>query len=485
MNNRAKNNGYIEIQEWTDWQQDIPEPSGAVDYSKSKAFENVALYTPALSEAFISTLNKPNADLGGGFSNVDLQFTNPNSKLFFYPWVLYSAGQAAATKSKAGAVNWLTDRASRDHRVVVLGDSGGYQVQQGTIEFGPDTTERMLRWLERVADYSMTLDFPTGGIARGSLNRHIERLRQEGHDIDGEAETHGFGVDYMGCLRQTVINNELFESQRVAGATSLLNVIQGRNERESSFWYEQVKHFPFEGWAFAGKHHTQLSMTLRRLLDMQRDGKLASCRWIHFLGVSTLRHGIVLSFLQRALRESGIAPHVQVTFDSASPVKTATSGYQAALGFSLGKDGWSFHPERIATSELSASEETISTLANRWRKKQPDRLSVITHVGNEVPLRELITERQGKRPTVSNTQLALLIHHNTQCFIEGFRHAYRLLDDKSALDRHPSIRHLDILLKSVFPPIGTAYPSTLISTDPYKAIDAALPYIDALMLEQA
>jgi hypothetical protein len=37
----------------------------------------------------------------------------------------------------------------------------------------------------------------------------------------------------------------------------------------------------------------------------------------------------------------------------------------------------------------------------------------------------------------------------------------------------------------VFPPIGTAYPSTLISTDPYKAIDAALPYIDALMLEQA
>lgn len=125
MNNRAKNNGYIEIQEWTDWQQDIPEPSGAVDYSKSKAFENVALYTPALSEAFISTLNKPNADLGGGFSNVDLQFTNPNSKLFFYPWVLYSAGQAAATKSKAGAVNWLTDRASRDHRVVVLGDSGG------------------------------------------------------------------------------------------------------------------------------------------------------------------------------------------------------------------------------------------------------------------------------------------------------------------------------------------------------------------------
>lgn len=485
MNSNAKDEYHINIQEWTDWQQYITDPQGPVDYSASKAFHNVAIYTPALSEAFISTLNKPNTNLGGGFSNVDLQFTKPNSKLFFYPWVLYSAGQAAATKSKASSVNWLTDRVTRDPRVVVLGDSGGYQVQQGTIEFAPDTTERMLRWLERVAEQSMILDFPTGGIARGSLTPHIERLRKEGHDIDGDAEAHGFSVDYMACLRQTIINNELFESQRIAGATSLLNVIQGRNERESSFWYEQVKRFSFEGWAFAGKHHTQLSMTLRRLLDMHRDGKLASCRWIHFLGVSTLRHGIVLSFLQRALRESGVAPHVQITFDSASPVKTATSGYQATLGFSLGKDGWSFHPERIATSELSASDDTISTLANRWRKQQPDRLSVATHVGRALPLRELITGRQGKRPTVSNTQLALLIHHNTQCFIEGFRHAYHLLDAKAALDRHPSIRHLDIVLKSVFPPIGTAYPNTLISTDPYEAIDAALPYIDALMLEQA
>lgn len=200
-----------EVAEATRWWAQFPPPAGPIDYSKSKAFENVALYTPALSEAFISTLNKPNTNLGGGFSNVDLQFTNPNSKLFFYPWVLYSAGQAAATKSKASSVNWLTDRVTRDPRVVVLGDSGGYQVQQGTIEFAPDTTERMLRWLERVAEQSMILDFPTGGIARGSLTPHIERLRKEGHDIDGDAEAHGFSVDYSRFVREA-INGRLLET---------------------------------------------------------------------------------------------------------------------------------------------------------------------------------------------------------------------------------------------------------------------------------
>jgi hypothetical protein len=465
------------------WWQQFPKPAAGTDYTQS--FKDVALYTPALSEIFVSNLSEPNANLGGGLSNTDLQFTNPRSKAFFYPWVLYSAGQAATTKAKASEINWLTDRNARDPRVVVIGDSGGYQVQQGTIEFRPETTEQMLRWLERVANYAMILDFPTGGIARGTLNRHIDRLREEAHDIDGEAERHGFGVDFIACLNQTIINNKLFQAKLVPGATTFLNVIQGRNERESSFWYERVKGFPFEGWAFAGKHHTQISMTLRRLLDMQRDGKLASCRWIHFLGVSTLRHGIVLSFLQRALRESGAAPDVQITFDSASPVKSAASGYQATLGFSLGGDGWSFHPQRIATSELQASDDTISVLAGQWQRNRSDRFAVITHVGELVPLRELITARPGKRPTLTTTQLALLIHHNTQSFIEGFRHAYRLLDDRSALDRHPSIRHLDQLLKSVFPPRGTVYPNTLISTDPYAAIAAASSFFDALSLEQA
>ena len=43
----------------------------------------------------------------------------------------------------------------------------------------------MLRWLEGVADQSMVLDFPTGGVATGAMVPHTEQLIAEGKDVLG------------------------------------------------------------------------------------------------------------------------------------------------------------------------------------------------------------------------------------------------------------------------------------------------------------
>ena len=140
------------IEEWPEheWRKElkrmddhIAATHGAIDYSSARAFNNVAIYTPALSQGWINTIeraiNKP-SDFSfpkfGDFTLApeDLQFTNPNSRLCFYPWVLYSAGQAAPTDNAAKKNNWLT-RKPRDPRVVVIGDSGGFQIQEQTIKF--------------------------------------------------------------------------------------------------------------------------------------------------------------------------------------------------------------------------------------------------------------------------------------------------------------------------------------------------------------
>ncbi len=235
-----------------------------------------------------------------------------------------------------------------------------------------------------------------------------------------------------------------------------------------------MKGFPFEGWSFAGKHHTQLSMTLRRLVNMYRDGLLKKCRWIHFLGISTLKAGMALTFLQRALRESGYAPDVQISFDSSSPVMAASNGYQAVIGFDLGPDKWVFRTESVALAEHAASDMTISEVAHTWRKGAADRMTVTTYVGNTVPLREMITVREGKRPMMTPDQLAMLIHHNTQAYIEGFRRTYDYLDQKATMERPQQVRHLDALLRAVFA-----------AANPMAVIDEVEPQLDALMLEQA
>lgn len=171
-------------------------PQCAVDYSNCPELQNVALYTPALSEGYINTVirlgkqekeaqakgdKKSNPFDGLSFGADDLQFINPKSKLCFYPWVLYSGGQGAKTDKKASQVNWVTNKKTRDPKVVVIGDSGGFQIQQQTIPFDPKTTpKRMLGWLEATADQSMILDFPTGGIATGAMVPHVERLKRSG-----------------------------------------------------------------------------------------------------------------------------------------------------------------------------------------------------------------------------------------------------------------------------------------------------------------
>ncbi len=71
-------------------------------------------------------------------------------------------------------------------------------------------------------------------------------------------------------------------------------------------------------------------------------------------------------------------------------------------------------------------------------------------------------------------QLAMLIHHNTQAYIEGFRRVYGYLDQKATMGRPQQVRHLEAMIKAVFA-----------SSDPLALINEIEPHLDVLMLEQA
>lgn len=149
--------------------------------SQLKATDD-AIYLPAISETYARhDVSQPfPRDLK--IHSSDLDYLDPANRLFHYPYALYSAGQAAKSDNSVQKNHLLSarDRSSS----IILADSGGYQIQQGTIPFkGAATTLRMLRWMEKNGDYSMVLDFPTGGISRGNMTKHRKRLEAEGHDI--------------------------------------------------------------------------------------------------------------------------------------------------------------------------------------------------------------------------------------------------------------------------------------------------------------
>ena len=144
---------------------------------------------------------------------------------------------------------------------LVMGDSGGYQIASGAIKWRLEIRDRIFKWLE---------------------------------------------------------NNQ-------SGNTDFLNVIQGTSEYEYMNWYDEVKEFPFQGWAVGGggrNLYTFMSgvMTILNGKEHLKDDS----RWIHILGVSKIKDFLMLEQLQKSLNEVG--SNMRVTTDSSSPDRAVVFG---------------------------------------------------------------------------------------------------------------------------------------------------------------
>ncbi len=340
--------------------------------------DRFARFLPAISKMYADVLWKGSALRSSPIPTEDLDFLNPTSTLFHLDAALYSAGQAAKTKQSAQKQSFVTARPSG---CVLVGDSGGYQIQTGAIKWrGDETREQMLCWMEANCDWSMILDFPTGGIGAGTIAAHRKRIEKKEAPfdqlvLDGQAVTleelhmqNGLGPDYNTCLYQTLYNNNWFVQHRTPGATKLLNVLQGRDERESKEWYQRVKHYSFEGWAIAGATRHQYDVVLRRIINMRDDGLLEDRDWCHFLGVGGLEHGCILTTIQECIRSFN--PRFRVSFDVSSAFTGVAYG-TVLMSSVLGPLRWTSQTAELDDLAYVGSQTTLNdALEAIWRQKE-------------------------------------------------------------------------------------------------------------------
>lgn len=394
-----------------------------------------AVYTPSISPEFAKLGHSTRLAGAYGFAERDLNFLDPASSLFHYPYALYSAGQAAKNDSTAGQDSSVSKRDRS--RTTIIGDSGGFQIQEGTIKFeGDKTTARMLQWLERHADFAMTLDFPTGGIGSGNVAPHAKRLIAEGHNLSAMVGSNRLSTDYNACLQQSLINLDYFSTHRKPGATNLLNVIQGRNERESKVWYEAVKSYGLEGWAFAGMHQSSFSLVMARLLDMYDDGLLQNVRWIHFLGISTLEPAYLFTTILRCLRR--INPDIGISFDTSSPYKTAAY-FNLVTSFRFDKFGAGLPTTSLAKhgrpndsrmlNEFARDLGKAVTIERPWMPTTNfTPLPVETAVGSRVKVGDVIAIADGEA-RVTTDGVYILMNHNVEVYVRAFEALNRSFDE--------------------------------------------------------
>lgn len=429
-------------------------------------YKDYAVFTPAVSEMYVrfEGNKNPKRPMPAGLAQSDLDFLKEDCPIYHIPYALYSAGQAAKTAKVAARKDMISMR-DRDN-TTIIGDSGGFQIQTNAIKFkGDDTRNRMMNWLQDNCDWSMILDFPTGGINIGNVDHHTDRLNEEllatpyvyehlGHkytikSVEDFCKVIGYDrtdiqkIGFATCLLQTIINNDYFVANRkpvgTPGATNFLNVVQGRNVEESNIWYEHVKKFPFDAWSLASHHKENFVMTMTRMIDMWHDGLLENKDWMHILGVGKLANGCVYTTMQRCIREHA-NPNFTLSYDVSSPFTTTAFG-NLFMGYTLDKSGWTIQSGWVDGHEYlpggpKANIPFLEELRKVYDKKNLINIEdggnsrfIETEIGKRLKMGDICVNTD---PELTSTwdvvTYAVLMNHNLQVHLTGVFEAQDLYD---------------------------------------------------------
>ena len=351
----------------------------------------------------------PKTRMPAGMKDMEMMnWLNSANGLFPYKWSLYSGGHANLDLTKQ---DWSEDMVrNREPGTVMLGDSGGFQIAKGlwegewrdptspevlakmaelkvkgiehVLDLKPDGTAKhdkngnkkyvkidhvknyqnlldaaqkkrdaVVKWLDGVSDYGMTLDIPTWVI----------------HDKNASDKC---GITTLEeAVAATKYNNDYYMRHRKGaknGGMKVLNVLQGANHADADRWYETMKHYcdpnlypdtHFDGWSMGGQNMCDVELILKRLTALKFDGLLQEGvhDWMHFLGTSKLEWAVLLTDIQRAVRKY-VNPNFTISFDCASPF-LATANGQVYHHIDLPHEGkWCYRMSPIADDKKYSTD---------------------------------------------------------------------------------------------------------------------------------
>ena len=326
-----------------------------------------AVFLPAISGFYATFVGKQRqgpyvdpARMPAGIPDMEqMNWLNSQQGLFPYRWSLYSGGHANLDLTKPDASEDMVR--AREPGTLMLGDSGGFQIAKGLWEGDwkansgcPKAQKRrqaVLKWLDGICDYGMTLDIPTWVI----------------HDKKAAAAC---GISTLtDAVAATKFNNEYWMNNRRGvknGGMKILNVLQGANHADAERWYQDMKQYcdptiypdtHFNGWSMGGQNMCDVHLVLKRLVALRHDNLLQKGihDWMHFLGTSKLEWAVLLTVIQRAVRKY-VNPNFTISFDCASPF-LATANGQVYHHIDLPQNGkWCYRMSPIADDKKYSTD---------------------------------------------------------------------------------------------------------------------------------
>lgn len=240
------------------------------------------IYYPSLSAGGCAGDFKNNKEVKPGLTSrfYSKEFPEP----WRHPYFLITAGHH---------YKWMDarQRYGLENDVLVMGDSGGFQLATGAIKWDPKFKETIFNWLETNCDIGVNLDIPP-------------RVKYDGK--------------FYECLDISYDNFKYF-AENQSGKCKFLNVIQGNNVNEYDIWYQKVKDFDFNGWCIGGTQKG-ISLFMAAMVPLLRNREFEKIRnqYVHVLGISKISDFFMLSFFQKMVNKYH-GGRIQISTDSSSP----------------------------------------------------------------------------------------------------------------------------------------------------------------------
>jgi hypothetical protein len=417
-----------------------------------------AVFLPAISSFYGTYIGKqrfdpnnvPPSRMPSGIPDMEqLNWLNPQKGLFPYRWSLYSAGHADLDLTKSVPKEDMVR--NRDANTVMLADSGGFQIAKGvwpgrwadpTDKAAEKKREAVLKWQMGIATYGMTMDIPTWTY------------------LDKEASALCGIYSYDDAVNDTKYNNEYWMANRY-GDTKILNVLQGSNHGEADHWYSLMKDYcdpnkyerHFNGWGMGGQNMCDVHLVLKRLVNLIHDGLLEKGvhDWMHFLGTSKLEWAVLLTDIQRAVRQHHNS-NFTISFDCASPFLATANGQLYHSITTNNRDKWSYQMSPTVDNKKYSLDSRLFRDAVMQDGIHPNfedsPITARLKISDVCVYKPGDLNKIGKEGKTSwdSFSYALLMGHNVWMHIEAVQRANRMYDSGVCPDMmvHPTDSNFDV-----------------------------------------
>jgi hypothetical protein len=418
----------------------VDRPENFVQDDLTAKQKDYAVFLPAISSFYGTYIGRQRTEpyiepvrMPAGIPDMEqLNWLNPQKSLFPYRWSLYSAGHANLDLKKHVPKEDMVR--NRDPNSIMLADSGGFQIAKGvwpgrwadpTDKTAEKKRQQVLEWQMGIATHGMTMDIPTWTYR------------------DPKASAACGIYSYNDAVSATEYNNNYWIANRY-GDTKILNVLQGGNHKEADRWYDTMKHFSdpkkhskhFNGWGMGGQNMCDVELVLSRLVHLIHDNLLEPGvhDWMHFLGTSKLEWAVLLTAIQRSVRQYH-NPNFTISFDCASPFLATANGQLYHNITTENRKKWSYQMSPTADNKKYATDSRLFGDAVRQDGIHPtfedSPISSRLKISDICHYQPGMLNKLGKLPLKTSWDsfsYALLMGHNVWMHLEAVQRANRQFD---------------------------------------------------------